>query len=397
MSKKKDEDSKFDNVLLGRPSNTLKIGLVGLPNVGKSTTFNFLSNLSIPAENYPFCTIDPNIAQIHVPDKRFNKLCEMYKPKSEVAATLKIYDIAGLVRGASEGKGLGNEFLSRIKEVDGIYHVVRAFEDDTIIHDEGDVDPIRDMEIIREELMLKDKQAVDKRVEELTKLINRKKEKPDVEEKEVLEKVLKMFEEKKWVKDGQWTGKEITILNNHYLLTAKPVVYLVNISEDEYKKQKNKYLPKISKWIKENVKGPMIPFSAAFESRVVEECKTDVEARAEFCKAEGVPSCINKIIKLGYTTLNLIHYFTAGEDEVKCWTIRKGTLAPQAAGVIHTDFERGFICAEVMAYDDLEALGSEQNVKAEGKYHQKGKTYVVQDADIILFKFNVSGGGKKKK
>lgn len=173
-------------------------------------------------------------------------------------------------------------------------------------------------------------------------------------------------------------------------------MYLVNIAEDEYKKKKNKYLPKIAKWISENVKGTMIPFSASYESRVVDECKTDVEERKEFCKAEGAPSVINKIIKTGYSALHLVHYFTAGEDEVKCWTIRKGWLAPQAAGVIHTDFEKGFICAEVMTYADLEEHGSESAVKAEGKYLQKGKTYVVQDGDILLFKFNVSGGKKKK-
>lgn len=290
MSKKGKKDEPEEVVLLGRPSNTLRIGLVGMPNVGKSSTFNFLSNLSIPAENYPFCTIDPNMAQVAVPDKRFTKLCEMYKPKSEVAATLKIYDIAGLVRGASEGKGLGNEFLSHIKEVDGIYHVVRGFEDDTIIHDEGDVDPIRDLQIISEELIAKDKQAIEKRYVDLEKTIARKNLKADVEEKETLDKVLELFKTNKWVKDGEWAGREIAILNNFYFLTAKPVVYLVNISEDEYKTKKNKYLPKIQKWIKDNCPGPMIPYSAAFEGRVVEECKTDLEARAEFCKAEGTQS-----------------------------------------------------------------------------------------------------------
>ena len=245
--------------------------------------------------------------------------------------------------------------------------------------------------------MLKDKKAVEKRLEELEKLIARKNEKKDNEEKEVLDKVKELFEKKKWIKDASWLGKEVLILNTFNFLTAKPVVYLVNISEGEYKSKKNKYLAKIMKWIEENVKGPMIPFSASYESRVVDEWGTDVEARRAFCENEGAISSINKIIKVGYNTLNLIHFFTAGEDEVKCWTIRKGTLAPQAAGVIHTDFEKGFIWAEVFTYDDLEALGSEHEVKNEGKYLQKGKQYAVQDGDIILFKFNVSGGGKKKK
>ena len=286
--------------------------------------------------------------------------------------------------------------MSHIREVDGIYHVVRAFEDDTITHDEGDIDPLRDLDIIVEELIAKDRQIIDKTIEDLNKVITRKNKKEDVEEKEVLEKVLAYFDEKKWVKDGEWTSKEISILNKHFLLTAKPVVYLVNISEDEYKKKKNKHLPKIAEWIKNNVAGSMIPFSASYESRVVEECKTDVAARREFCKAEGAPSIINKVIKTGYNALHLVHFFTAGEDEVKCWTIRKGWLAPQAAGIIHTDFEKGFICAEIMAYSDWEELGSEHAVKADGKYLQKGKMYVVNDGDIILFKFNVSGGKKKK-
>ena len=287
--------------------------------------------------------------------------------------------------------------MSKISEVDGIFHVVRAFDDDTIVHDEGDVNPVRDLEIITEELMLKDKKAVEKRADELEKVIARKNEKNDVEEKAVLDKVKELFEQKKWIKDASWTGKEISILNTFNFLTAKPVVYLINISEAEYKSKKNKYLPKIMKWIEDNVKGPMIPFSASYESRVVDEWGTDVEARRAFWENEGAVSSINKIIKVGYNTLNLIHFFTAGEDEVKCWTIRKGTLAPQAAGVIHTDFERGFIWAEVFTYADLEELGSEAEVKAQGKYLQKGKAYVVQDGDIILFKFNVSGGGGKKK
>jgi obg-like ATPase 1 len=283
MPKKGKEESKDEGAnIFGRPSNTLRIGLVGMPNVGKSTSFNFLSNLAIPAENYPFCTIDPNLAQINIPDKRYDELVELYAPKSKVSATLKIYDIAGLVKGASENKGLGNEFLSHIKEVDGIFHVVRAFDDDTITHDEGDVEPLRDMEIICHELIQKDKQGLGKKLEDLTNTINRKNLKPDMDERDCLERVLELFETGKWIKDGEWSAKEIGILNNHYFLTAKPVVYLVNISEEEWKAKKNKWLPKVQGWIKENCPGIMIPYSAEYERRVVEETKTDLEARKEF-------------------------------------------------------------------------------------------------------------------
>lgn len=354
--KKKEEEVK--KVILGRASNTLRMGLVGLPNVGKSTTFNVLSNLSVPAENFPFCTIDPNLAKIYVPDQRFDKLVEIYKPKSKVPPTLTITDIAGLVKGASEGAGLGNNFLSHIAAVDGIYHVVRGFEDPEIIHEEGDVDPIRDMEIIHGELIAKDLQNLKTSMDELEKVIKRTNAKPAKDEYEVLQRVEAMLKEGKFVKDGEWAARDIEWLNNHSFITSKPIVYLVNISIDDYVKKKNKHLPKISKWISEHGGGPMIPYSADFESKVV-SVGTDPEARKKAAEEMGSPSCIPRIIKVGYSTLKLIHYFTAGEDEVKCWTIREGTKAPQAAGVIHTDFERGFICAEIMKYDDLVELGSE--------------------------------------
>ena len=391
--KKKEEEVK--KVILGRASNTLRMGLVGLPNVGKSTTFNILSNLNVPAENFPFCTIDPNLAKIFVPDKRFDKLLEMYHPKSEVGATITITDIAGLVKGASEGAGLGNAFLSHIAAVDGIYHVVRAFENEQIIHEEGDVDPIRDMEIIHGELIAKDVQNLRAKMEELEKVIKRTNAKIARDEMEVLQKVDALFKELKNVRDGEWSAKDIEFLNQHNFITAKPVVYVVNISEEDYIKKKNKFLPKILKWIQEHGGGPMIPFSAEFEKKVT-SMGPDPEVRRKIAEELGSPSCIPKLIKTGYTTLRLIHYFTAGEDEVKCWTIREGTKAPQAAGVIHTDFERGFICAEVMKFEDLERLGSEGAVKAEGLYRQQGKEYEVLDGDIIYFKFNVTTSAKKK-
>ena len=382
-------------VVLGRPKNNLKMGLVGLPNVGKSTTFNVLSNLSVPAENYPFCTKDPHLAKINVPDQRFEKLVQMYQPKNAVQASLEIRDIAGLVRGASMGEGLGNAFLSHIKEVDGIYHVVRAFEDEIIIHEEGDVNPIRDMEIIWEELILKDLSHAEKALEEVDKVIKRTNAKQAKDEADVLQRCIDLFKEKKWVRDGEWSGKDIEWLNTHYFLTAKSVVYLVNVSVSDYKSKKNKFLPKIVEWVKERGGDTVIPYSAEYEKTVLDNAGTDPETRKKFCSEEGAISMINRIIKQGYTALRLMHFFTAGEDEVKCWTIREGTKAPKAAGTIHTDFEKGFICAEVMRYEDLMELGSEGAVKAEGKYRQQGKEYEILDGDVVYFKFNVSHSKKK--
>lgn len=358
MPPKKKEVVK--KVLLGRASNTLKMGLVGMPNVGKSTTFNVLSNLSVPAENYPFCTIDPSEAKVLVPDDRFDRLCTMYAPKSKVPASISIWDIAGLVKGASTGAGLGNAFLSHIQSVDGIYHVVRAFPNEEVIHEEGDVDPIRDMEIITGELIAKDLQHLAKVIDELDKDIKRFNKKENKEEREVLGRVLDMLNNKVPVRDGDWKASDIEWLNKHFFMTAKPVVYLVNIGDEEYKTKKNKWLPKIANWINENGGGPMVPYSADFEKQVLATAGSpDRHVREEAAKTLGAPTMINKIVTTGYKALQLIHYFTAGEDEVKCWTIREGTKAPQAAGVIHTDFERGFICAEVQSYADLDRLGSE--------------------------------------
>jgi len=395
MPPKKGKEALEKKVLMGRPSNTLKMGIVGLPNVGKSTTFNLLSNLTVPAENYPFCTIDPNIAKVLIPDVRYDKLVELYKPKSKVPTSLSVTDIAGLVPGANEGLGLGNAFLSHIQAVDGIYQVVRTFEDEEIIHTEGEVNPVRDLDIITEELCLKDIQVLDKRVDDLEKQIKRTNLKPAKDELEVLLKAHEMLKARKFIKDGEWTMRDIEFLNDHYFLTSKPMVYLANMSESDYKKKGNKWLPKIAAWVSEHGGGPVIPYSAEYEAKVL--LNETAEAKKKFCEEFGAPSTINKIIKIGYSTLNLIHFFTCGEDEVRAWTVRQGAKAPQAAGVIHTDFEKGFICAEVVKYEDVIALGSESACKAEGKLQQKGKEYEVQDGDIILFKFNAPSAPKKKK
>ena len=383
-------------VILGRASNTLKMGLVGLPNVGKSSTFNVLSNLSVHAENYPFCTIEPTEAKVYVPDNRFNRLCQLYNPRSKVAASISIFDIAGLVAGASEGEGLGNAFLSHIQAVDGIYHVVRAFPNEEVMHNEGDVNPVRDLEIITNELFQKDLQHLARLLEELNRLIERKNLKPDKEERETLLRCKEMIENKQPIRDGTWNGKDIEVLNKHLFMSSKPVVYLVNIGRDEYITKKNKWLPKIQQWIQANGGGPMLPYSAEFEAEVLANAGSpEREARDAAAQELGAPSMINRLVVCGYRTLQLVHYFTAGEDEVKCWTIRKGTKAPGAAGVIHTDFERGFICAEVMKYEDLDRCGTENEVRAEGLYMQKGRDYEVLDGDIIYFKFNVTAKASK--
>ena len=388
--KKVVEESK---PLLGRPGNTLRMGIVGVPNVGKSSTFNLLSNLSIPAENYPFCTIDPNEARVAIPDVRFDKLCDMYRPKSMVAASLSITDIAGLVRGASEGAGLGNAFLSHINAVDGIYQIVRAFNDPEVIHTEGEVDPIRDLDIIQHELCVKDIERANNRIEELEKILKRSKDKELIDELELMRRCVEMLQNDQSIRTGDWGSKDVENLNRILFLTAKNVVYMVNLSSQDYIRKKNKWLAGINAWVQSHGGGSIIPYSIEFEQNIH---SMDPETRANYLKDNATISMVNRIIKTGYHAIQLIHFFTSGEDEVKCWTIRQGTKAPKAAGVIHTDFEKGFICAEVMKYDDLITLGSENAVKAEGKMKQAGKEYVVEDGDVIYFRFNVTAAPKGK-
>ena len=400
--KKKDEpEEAVGAARFGRVRNNLKMGVVGLPNVGKSSLFNLLTDQSIAAENFPFCTIEPNEARCAVPDERYDFLCNMWKPPSEYPAYLHVTDIAGLVRGAAEGAGLGNDFLSHISAVDGIFHVVRAFDSEEVIHVDDSVDPVRDLETIQAELCAKDMQYLKKAVEQ---------EKLDVKKNptmklsalfiSTMDNVDEMLTNNLPIRNGEWTTPEVLMIKEKLgrLITTKPIVYLVNLSKKDFIRKKNKWLVKIHTWIKEHGGGVMIPFSVEFEQELW-DVREDVDATKAFLDSvEGAKSALPKMVVQGYKELNLIYYFTAGEKEVRCWTLYEGSLAPQAAGVIHSDFERGFIKAEVVAFDDFKALAKGKGmaeVKAAGKYRQEGKTYVVKDGDIIHFQFNVTAQKKK--
>ncbi|KKF96730.1 Obg-like ATPase 1 [Ceratocystis platani] len=385
-----------EKILLGRPGNNLKSGIVGLANVGKSTLFQAItkSNLGNPA-NFPYATIEPEEARVIVPDERYDWLCDKYKPKSRVPANLTLYDIAGLTRGASTGAGLGNSFLSHIRAVDAIFQVVRCFDDAEIIHVEGDVNPIRDLEIISDELRLKDIEFVEKALENQKKKtrvggqsLEQKKAK---QEQDTIEKILKYLVDGNEIRKGTWGPKEIEVINPLMLLTAKPVVYLVNLSERDYIRKKNKHLPKIAEWLKANAPGdPIIPISVSFEERLT-RYETEEESLAEQ-KAVGAESALPKLIVLMRKALNLGSFFTVGPDEVRQWTVRNGIKAPQAAGVIHTDFEKTFIQAIVFNFTVLKEYGDEAEVRAKGKVMTKGKDYVVEDGDIVLFKAGAAKG-----
>ncbi|XP_060869744.1 obg-like ATPase 1 [Metopolophium dirhodum] len=382
--------------LIGRVGTNLKVGIVGIPNVGKSTFFNVLTKSEAAAENFPFCTIDPNESRVPVPDQRFDYLVEYFKPTSKVPAFLNIVDIAGLVKGAAEGQGLGNAFLSHIKACDALFHLCRAFEAEDVIHIEGEVNPIKDMEVINEELRLKDEEYFHANLEKLEKLAIRggdKKLKPEYDTFLKIKTIL--VDEKKHIRFGDWSALDIEFLNKHMFITTKPVIYLVNLSEKDYIRKKNKWLIKIKEWVDKNDPGAIIiPFSGVFENKIIE---MEEPERKKYMEEVQATSALDKIIIQGYKALQLQYFFTAGHDEVKAWTIQKGFKAPQAAGRIHTDFEKGFIMAEVMKFEDFKNEGTEAACKAAGKYRQQGRNYVVEDGDIIFFKFNAGAGLKDPK
>ncbi|XP_071792196.1 obg-like ATPase 1 [Asterias amurensis] len=395
MPPKKKQEVKLPP-LIGRVGTSLKCGILGLPNVGKSTFFNVLTKSQAAAENFPFCTIEPNENKVPVPDERFDFLCEFHKPLSKVPAFLHVTDIAGLVKGAHEGQGLGNAFLSHVSACDALFHLSRAFEDDDVTHVEGDVDPVRDLAIIFEELRLKDESILEQRVKDMEKKTARGVDKKLKPEFDALFKIQKhVIEDKRPIRHKEWNGIEIEVLNKHMLFTAKPMIYLVNLSERDYIRKKNKWLLKIKEWVDVNDPGAtIIPFSAAFENKVFDMDEAEKKA---FFEESKVTSALNKIITTGYKALQLMYFFTAGHDEVRAWTIQRDTKAPQAAGKIHTDFEKGFIMADVMKFNDFKELGTENDVKAAGKYRQQGRNYVVEDGDIIHFKFNAGAGLSDKK
>ena len=365
---------------------SLQAGIVGLPNVGKSTLFNAITKKNILAANYPFATIDPNVGVVTVPDKRLEFLENLYLPKSLVPTTYEFTDIAGLVKGASSGEGLGNKFLSHIREVDAIVEVVRCFDDSNIIHVEGGVDPIRDIEIINVELMLADLEIVENRINKIGKKAMMTKDKETKLEVELLEKIKDSLEKNIPLRRLEYTEEELKLIKNFHFLTIKPIIYMANISEEDLVNDGNIYVDKVREYAKsENAE--VITVSARIESELAELSDED---KIEFLNDLGIKeSGLDKLIKATYDLLGLATYFTAGEDECRAWTFKKGMKAPECAGIIHSDFERGFIKAEVMSYDDLEKYGTELKVKEAGRLRLEGKEYIMQDGDICHFRFNV--------
>ena len=365
----------------------MKLGIVGLPNVGKSTLFNAITNAGAQSANYPFCTIEPNVGVVAVPDKRLDKLAEMYEPEKYTPATIEFVDIAGLVQGASKGEGLGNKFLSNIREVDAIVHVVRCFENDDIVHVEGSIDPKRDIETINYELILSDIEILDRRIDKTTKLL--KGDKKYQTELEFFKRVKETLNEGKAARSVECTPEEAELLSTVSLLTNKPIIYAANLSDTDFQDgsaDANPYFAAV-KEIAASEHAGVLPICAELEA---EMAGMEPEEKELFLSEMGLSqSGLDRLINACYDLLGLISYLTAGKPEVRAWTITKGTKAPQAAGKIHTDFERGFIRAEVVAFDDLMACGSMAAAKEKGLVRSEGKDYVMKDGDIVLFRFNV--------
>lgn len=365
---------------------SLTAGIIGLPNVGKSTLFNAITKQEILAANYPFATIEPNVGTVIVPDKRVEVLENMYTPDRTIPTTFEFTDIAGLVKGASKGEGLGNKFLSHIRETDAIVEVVRCFEDNNIIHVDGNVDPIRDIEVINIELILADLEIIDNRINKIGKKAQTTRNKDDLQEYNLLVRIKESLEQNIPIRKLQLDEEELKLLSSFNLITAKPIIYVANVSEEDISTGGNKYVEELKNYAaKENTE--VVIICAKIESELAE---LEIEEKKEFLKELGIEeSGLSQLIKATYHLLGLATYFTVGSDEVKAWTFTRGMKAPACAGIIHTDFEKGFIRAEVMSYADLINCGSELKVKEAGKMRLEGKEYIMQDGDICHFRFNV--------